>query len=95
MYEIYQGKIGEQNVQIIHASLALNALQCALYNLDDMRDKDLLWVRCLLARFEEEEKFSPYREQIDKKDVPALAQELLGDPYQRMFEFLESTGEIE
>ena len=92
MYDIYQSKIGEQNVQIIHASLAFNALVCALYNLDDMRDRDLLWVRCLLARFNEEEKFSPYREQIDKKDVPMLAQALLGNPYQRLFDFLETTN---
>ena len=93
MYDIYQSKIGEQNVQIIHASLAFNALVCALYNLDEMRDKDLLWVRCLLARFNEEEKFSAYREEIDKKDVPYLAQALLGNPYQRLFDFLETSNE--
>ena len=92
MYNIYQSKIGEQNVQIIHASLAFNALLCALYNLDEMRDRDLLWVRCLTARFNEDEKFSAYRDQIDKRDVPALAQALLGNPYQRLFDFLETSN---
>ena len=91
LYNIYQSKIGEQNVQIIHASLAFNALVCALYNLDDMRDKDLLWVRCLIARIKEEERFSAFLEQIDKKDVPSLAQALLGNPYERLFDFLESS----
>lgn len=91
LYKIYQSKIGEQNIQIIHSSLAFNALICALYNLDDMRDRDLLWVRCILARFNEEEKFAAYREQIDKKDVPALAQALLDNPYQRLFNFIESS----
>lgn len=79
-------------MQIIHASLAFNALVCALYNLDDMRDRDLQWVRCIIARFNEEEQFSAYREQIDKKDVPALAQDLLGDPYKRLFNFLETSN---
>lgn len=95
LYDIYQSKIGEQNVQIIHASLAFNALLCALYNLDDMRDRDLLWVRCLIARINEDEKFSAYRDQIDKNDVPALAQALLGNPYHRLFNFLETTNSIE
>lgn len=92
LYDIYQSKIGEQNVQIIHASLAFNALVCALYNFDDMRDKDLLWVRCLIARFNEDECFSAYREQIDKKDIPSLAQALLGNPYERLFDFLETSN---
>lgn len=92
LYDIYRSKIGEQNIQIIHASLAFNALVCALYNLDDMRDKDYLWVRCLLARFNEEEKFAPYREQIDKKDVPALAQSILDNPYERLFNFIETSN---
>lgn len=92
LYNIYQSKIGEQNVQIIHASLAFNALLCALYNLDDMRDRDLLWVRCLTARFNEDEKFSAYRDQIDKKEVPTLAQALLDNPYQRLFNFLETSN---
>lgn len=95
LYEIYQSKIGEQNVQIIHASLAFNALVYALYNLDDMRDKDLLWVRCILARFNEEEQFSEYREHIDKTDVPTLAQAMLGNPYERLFNFLESSNNLE
>lgn len=92
LYDIYQSKIGEQNVQIIHASLAYNALVCALYNLDDMRGRNLLWVRCLMARFNEDDKFSSYRDQIDKKDVPALALSLLDNPYQRLFDFLETTN---
>lgn len=91
LYKVYQSKIGEQNVQIIHASLAFNALSYALYNLDDMRDKDYLWVRCLLARFNEEERFSPYREKIDKPEIPSLAQALLGNPYERLFNFLETS----
>lgn len=92
LYDIYKSRIGEQNIQIIHASIAFNALTCALYNLDDMRDRDLLWVRCLIARFKEDEKFSAYREQIDKKEVPALALTLLDNPYQRLFNFLETSN---
>jgi len=92
LYNIYQSKIGEQNIQIVHASLVFNALVYALYNLDDFREKDLLWVRCILARFSEEEQFGPYREQIDKKDIPNIAQALLGNPYERLFDFLNTTN---
>lgn len=92
LYDIYRSRIGEQNVQIIHSSLAFNALTCALYNLDDMRDRDLLWVRCILARINEDEKFSVYREKIEKSDIPKLAQDLLGNPYQRLFDFIQTSN---
>lgn len=92
LYDIYRSRIGEQNVQIIHSSLAFNALICALYNLDDMRDRDLLWVRCILARINEDEKFAVYRDKIEKSDIPKLAQDLLGNPYQRLFDFFQTSN---
>ncbi len=91
LYNIYKSRIGEQNVQIIHSSLAFNALICALYNLDNMRDRDLLWVRCILARINEDEKFAAYRDKIEKADIPRLAQDLLGNPYQRLFDFIQTS----
>lgn len=94
LYDIYLSKIGEQNVQIIHASLAFNALVYALYNLDDFREQDLLWVRCILARFNEEEQFSSYREQLDKRIYQILLKHYLEIPT-NVFDFLNTNTQLE
>jgi len=92
MFRVYKSKIGEQNVQIIHSSLAFNALMYALFNLDDYRDSEWLWARCIIARLEEDEKFAPYREKIEKSDIPIVAQMILDNPYARLFSFIETSN---
>jgi len=87
LYKQYKDKLGNAFASVIHSSLVLNALTCALYDIDEYRHT--LWARTILYRLETEEALRPYKSlEVDK--IPLLAQELLGDPYKRLFDYLDS-----
>lgn len=86
LYSMYDSGVGEKNMEIIHSSLVFNALCYALYNIQE--NSETLWARCINARIDTEPDLVGYKE-LDKIQVPMLAQALLGDPYKRLFEKLK------
>lgn len=91
MYTMFKSGLGERNMEIIHSSMVFNALCFALYNIQE--NSETLWARCINTRIDTEPELSKYKE-LDKIMVPMLAQALLGDPYKRMFQNLQSQLEI-
>lgn len=87
LYEIYGKGVGEKNMELIHSSIVFNALCYAIYNIEE--NSDALWARCINTRIDTEPNLSEFRD-LDKHQVPMLAQALLGDPYKRMFEKLKT-----
>lgn len=87
MYTMYKNGIGERNMEVIHSSMAFNALCFALYNIQE--NSETLWARCVNTRIDTEPELAQFKD-LDKIQVPMLAQALLGDPYKRMFENLQS-----
>jgi hypothetical protein len=84
LFSCYKEKVrGPKYASIIHASLAYNALLYALYNIDDYRDR--LWARTLTLRLQTEPRLKGF-DLDDPQDAPRLADELLGNPYKRMFD---------
>ena len=90
LYDIYKNGVGDHNPEIIHSSIAFNALCFALYNIQE--NSETLWARCINTRIDTEPELSGFKE-LDKIQVPRLAQALLGDPYKRLFEKLKSNLE--
>ena len=74
---------GPKFSSIIHASLVYNALLYALYNIDDYDDR--LWARTLKLRLQTEPRLKGL-DLEDPQDAPRIANELLGNPYKRMFD---------
>lgn len=72
--------------EVMHASLALNALTYALMQLAIYPEayEEKLWARCVLYRLVNEPAFKGSEELGDISLIPALAQRLLGDPYGRL-----------
>lgn len=89
MFEQYQNGLKTNFAEIMHASLAYNALTCALYELCNS-NKDLMWVNAILYRLQHEEQLSDFydSETGQINDVPAVAVKLLRDPYRRLFQNL-------
>jgi hypothetical protein len=93
LYEQYRSTIKGNNqfAHIIHSSIVFNALVTALLYYGD--NKNTLWARTLKYRIDHESQLEPYRETLENQDpeeVMDLAQELLLDPYKRLFESLVS-----
>lgn len=87
MFRQYKEHLGNAYASIIHSSLVLNALTCALFNIEEY--SHTLWARTIQYRLETEESLRQFKSlEVDK--IPMLAQELLGDPYKRLFDYLES-----
>lgn len=81
---------------IIHASLVLNALTYALYNIDEDVYQDKLWVRTIKWRLDNEEELKslgvdPF---TSNEGIPQLAQAMLGNPYSRMFAGLHKINKL-
>lgn len=91
LYTIYKNGVGDQNMEIIHSSIVFNALCFALYNIQE--NSETLWARCINTRIDTEPELSGFKD-LDKIQVPMLAQALLGDPYKRLFDNLNSKLEI-
>lgn len=84
LFKCYKEKVrGPKYASIIHASLAYNALLYAIYNIEDYSDK--LWARTLKLRLQTEPRLKGF-DIDDVQDAPRIANELLGNPYQRMFD---------
>lgn len=90
LYSIFKNGVGDRNMEIIHSSIVFNALSYALYNIEE--NSETLWARSVNTRIDTEPELSVFKE-LDKLQVPMLAQALLGDPYKRMFENLKANLE--
>lgn len=91
MYTQYKESIlgNRQFSTIIHSSLVFNALVTALLYIGD--NEETLWARTLRYRIEHSRELEAFRETLtnqDPEEVMQLAQELLLNPYKRLFESL-------
>ena len=86
MFKQYQNGIKSNFAELMHASLAFNALTCALYELPNAHDS-LQWVQALTYRLQTEPQFDGDFDEEERRvsDVPAVANKLLKDPYKRLF----------
>ena len=93
LYKIYQEGVGNTYAEIIHSSMAYNALTCALYSINE--HKETTWAKTILYRLANEDnlrRFLPEDPDTDAtlEDVPTLANILLNDPYNRMLNYLNN-----
>jgi hypothetical protein len=94
LYDLYRDKVGPNNVKVIYASLAFNALTVALFSLHEYVDKENLWARCIQAKINGDEALKEFKEcdyDIPKERVFDLAQYLLDNPYTDLLKFLEDS----
>lgn len=85
LYKLYCDPCIKGSVEIIHASLVLNALTYALSDLNTNDTNDnRLWARTIYYRLENEEDLS-IKDLEEKSNIPILAQKLLKSPYLRLF----------
>lgn len=84
MFRQYQNGLKTNFAEIMHASLAYNALSCALYELPNC-NANLLWVQALNYRLINEfpDDYDPETRIVS--NAPAVANKLLKDPYKRLF----------
>lgn len=89
MFDAYnQFKLDPQYTAAMHASVVQNALLAALLQEDDWgsdTDDELLWKRTIKYRVAHEEQFKGL-DLEDKENMVAIAQKLLGNPVERMFD---------
>lgn len=102
MFKQYQNGLKTNFAELMHASLAFNALTCALYELPKIYSDSngaLLWIQAITHRLESEPQFLGLfdSESMEILDVPTVANLLLKDPYKRLFDRLteQITNEIE
>lgn len=83
-----QFKAAPQYTNAVHASLAQNALLAVLMqtNWDDEDAQEPLWKRTIRYRVAHEEELMPYNDLNNQENLVMIAQKLLGDPIQRMFD---------
>ena len=72
---------------IIHSSIVFNALVFALYHIDEQAYEGKQWSDAIKYRLATESELKGF-DISDKTRVFELAQTLLADPYQRMFNHL-------
>lgn len=93
LYEQYIQINNEQNyMEIIHSSIVFNALVYALYNMGNSQYDGRLWKDAILTRIKQEPQLSELIQDIDDVDPKTaydVAQQLLADPYKRLFDRLE------
>lgn len=89
LYDIYVKDVQKDTDfnAIIHSSIVFNALVYALYNIEEKGST--LWAKTIRYRMDTEKELEKFDIE-DKERVPELAQVLLGDPYKRLFENLQS-----
>jgi len=91
-YQLYCNPKVKGAMEIIHSSLVMNALTYALSNIHN--HEQTMWARAIDTRLRTEDGFS-VEELEDVTKIPSLAQRLLKDPYQRLFNHLVLTTTIE
>lgn len=92
MYSAYKTSIrgNRSYANIIHSSIVFNALTTALLFFDQY--EHTLWARTLKYRIENEatlSKFKNFNENYDSDEIVELAQNLLANPYKRLFNTLQ------
>lgn len=87
LYKLYDEEMkGDRSyVAVIHASVAYAALMFALQFLYKSEYQEKAWADALKYRMNTEPALKRFRNSVDRKDIPEIAQILLGDPYRRMF----------
>ena len=93
MFEQYRNGLKTNFAEIMHASIAFNALTCALYEMPKIysySNGSLLWIQAIIHRLQTEEQFEGMfdAQTMEIYDVPAVANLLLKDPYKRLFDCL-------
>ena len=93
LYQNYVQQIPQGNkdyMSIIHSSLVCNALSYALLRIQD--HPDTLWARTLRYRLRNDKKLACFsldeENGIATDEIPEVAQVLLGNPYERLFNSL-------
>lgn len=90
LYQLYKNSptVNSQS-DILHSSLVMNALIYALCRID--RYINTKWAQTIMFRVDTEEELKNFREQnSDEWQVDILAHKLLGKPYNRLFNYLQS-----
>lgn len=79
----------------VHASLAQNALLAVMMqtNWADEDTQEPLWKRTIRYRVMHEEELQPYKDLANQENLVMIAQKLLGDPIQRMFDDFDNDKE--
>ena len=88
-YQLYCHPKVKGAMEIIHSSLVMNALTYALQNIHN--HENTMWARAIDTRLRTEDGFS-IDELEDVSKIPSLAQRLLKDPYNRLFNHLILTS---
>lgn len=93
MFRQYQNGLKTNFAELMHATLAFNALTCALYELPKIYSDSsgsLLWIQAIIHRLQTEPQFNGLfdSESMEISDVPKVANILLKDPYKRLFDNL-------
>lgn len=81
-YKLYCNPLVKGSMEIIHSSLVLNALTYALLHIKD--HEQTTWANTIYYRLKNEEGLS-LAELEEPSGIPILAQKLLKDPYERLF----------
>lgn len=89
MFKEYDERISMDRdyIEIIHSSIVFNALVFALYHIDEQAYEGKQWSDAIKYRLATESELKGF-DISDKTRVFELAQTLLADPYQRMFNHL-------
>ncbi|NPA44735.1 MAG: hypothetical protein GXO49_04305 [Chlorobi bacterium] len=72
-------------VPLIHSSIVLNALLIALYSFDEHTDKS--WAQAIIYRMKNEDELKGFisdDDELEKDNIPEIAQILLGKPITRL-----------
>lgn len=80
----------EKFAPIFHASIVLNALLLALYHLKDHKERP--WAIALKYRLDNEEELKNISID-DEKNIPEIAQRLLGNPFNRLMQGMKNIVE--
>lgn len=80
----------EKFAPVFHSSIVLNALLTALYNFEE--HKDYLWATVIDYRLKNDNQFKNIN--LDEKEnIPEIAQRLLGNPFKRLLEGMNTIVE--
>lgn len=82
LYQLYCNPQVKGAAEVIHSSLVLNALTYALLNIKE--HEQTTWAKTVDYRLKNERGFS-IEDLYDISNIPCLAQRLLKDPYDRLF----------
>lgn len=90
LYDDYS--MSKEFAVIMQASLAYNALTCALYEISSY-PATIKWIRAIGARLQTEDELKEFlvsadEDTIEVERVPELAMKLLKDPYNRLINYL-------